>query len=147
MYLIVVGAEPEGIHLIHCAVKDSHQVALIEADAAKARQVLNNHDIKVFNGDMSNSDIWEEAKAREADAVVATASDDTVNLMTMMLAQKYGIKNLTTLVRHANHQALFEHLGIQILVDPAAVIAERLYDNIQSPNATNSDSEKSPKLS
>ncbi len=39
MYLIVVGAEPEGLHLIDFAIRDGYEVTLVEPDPDKARKV------------------------------------------------------------------------------------------------------------
>jgi trk system potassium uptake protein TrkA len=131
MYLIVVGAEPEGIHLIDFAVQDGHRVSLIEADEDKARTVLKEHDIQVFHGEISHEAILDEADAGDADAIAATTPDDAINLMAMMLGRQYGVKNLISIVRQTHHRSLFENLGVQILTNPAEIVAKQLYNLVQ----------------
>lgn len=135
MYLIVVGAEPEGIHLIDMAVKGGHQVSLVESDPSKARQVLKNHDIRVFNGSGSDEQILNEADASKADAIVATSQDDATNLMVMMLAREHGVENLISLVREPHHQKLFKQIGVNVLTDPASIIAQQLYQMFSNPES------------
>lgn len=127
MYLIIVGAGPEGSSLIDLAVEEGHEVALIEKDEKQARAVLQKHDIKVFQADIAASEILDEAKAHRADVLIATTSDDSVNLMAMFLGQEYGIKTLVSMVNQQAHQKMFKRLGVQVLVKPEVIIAKQLY--------------------
>ncbi|MEQ9671518.1 potassium channel family protein [Coleofasciculus sp. G2-EDA-02] len=127
MYLIVLGAGPEGASLIDLALKDGHEVALIEEDVERARTVLKNHDINVFQGDIAKESLLDEASADRADALIAATSDDSANLMAMFLGKEYEIKTLISMVNHSNHQSLFERLGVQVLTNPEMIIAKSLY--------------------
>lgn len=127
MYLIVVGAGVVGASLVDIALDAGHEVVLIEEDENQARSVLQQHDIKVFQADIATGGILDEADARRADALIATTSDDSANLMAMVLARDYGIKRLISMVNERQHQRLFERLGASILLDPEVIIAQRLY--------------------
>ena len=93
MYLIVLGAEPEGQRFVTIALEGSHEVTLIEADEDRARQVLKENKVRVLNGDIADEDILEEAEVDRADAVIATTYDDSKNLMAMAL-QKSTVSRL-----------------------------------------------------
>ncbi|WP_242072553.1 NAD-binding protein [Microcoleus sp. FACHB-68] len=41
MYLIIVGAGPEGSRLVELALKDGHRVSIIEKDEKRAQAVPN----------------------------------------------------------------------------------------------------------
>ncbi|MBE9129830.1 MULTISPECIES: potassium channel family protein [unclassified Coleofasciculus] len=127
MYLIILGAAPEGSSLIDLAIEDGHEVALIEKNEEQARAVLQKHDIKVFNADISDGEILEEANIQRADALIATTSDDSVNLMAMFLGKEYGINTLISMVNERTHQKMFERLGVKVLVNPELIIAKQLY--------------------
>lgn len=131
MYLIVVGAGPEGSSLIDLALQNGHEVVLIESDEERARIVLQKHDIKVFNADIAAGGILDEASAHRADALVATTSDDSANLMAMFLGKEYGIKTLVSMVNQGQHQSLFERLGVQVLINPEVIVAKHLYQLLQ----------------
>lgn len=135
MYFIVVGAEPEGCSLLELALKDGHEVALIEKDEKRAHKVLQKHSIQVFHADIASDDILDEADAKRADVLIATTKDDSANLMTMLLGKELGIKKLISMVNQSYHQPMFEHLGVQTLVNPEIIIAQYLYEFIdQSEN-------------
>lgn len=130
MYLIIVGAEPEGLHLIDFAINDGYEVILIEPDKEKARKVLKRHDIQVLNGSINEESILEEANAARADAIAATTLDDAVNLMAIMLGREYGIENRVAIVRHTQHEKLFERAGAKVLSNPAEVVAKQLHQMV-----------------
>ncbi|MFP4101552.1 potassium channel family protein [Coleofasciculus sp.] len=131
MYLIILGAGPEGASLIDLALKDGHEVALIEEDVERARRVLKSHDIKVFQGDIAKGTLLEEASADRADALIAATSDDSANLMAMFLGKEYEIKTLISMVNYSIHQSLFERLGVQVLTNPEMIVAKSLYRMMQ----------------
>lgn len=131
MYIIVVGAGPEGSSLIDLALKDGHEVALIESNEERARKVLQKHDIKIFQADIAEGGILEEAGADRADALFATTSDDSINLMTMFLGKEFGIKTLVSMVNQGLHKSLFKRIDVHVLVDPEVLIAKQLYQLLQ----------------
>lgn len=131
MYLIVVGAGPEGSSLIDLALKDRHEVVLIERNEERVRAVLQKHDIKVFHADIATGGILDEANANRADALIATMGDDSCNLMAMFLGKEYGIKTLVSMVNEGHHKSLFERLGVHVLVNPEVIIARHLYGFLQ----------------
>ncbi|MEL6855539.1 MAG: NAD-binding protein [Cyanobacteria bacterium J06607_13] len=128
MYLIVLGAEVEGRRLIDIAVEQGHEVTLIEKDEEKARLVLKAHSIRVLNGTIVDKDILKEATVNRAEAVIATTYDDAQNLMAMVLAKEYGIEQRISLLNQSSHAHIFEHLGIKVVNDPAAIIARQLFE-------------------
>lgn len=127
MYVIVVGAGLESRCLIDLLTQHGHEVALIEADREAARKVLECHDIAVFNADIGMGGVLDEAQASRADAMIATTSDDSRNLMAMFLGKENNIKTLISMVNEQEHQRLFERLGVQVLVNPETIIAKSLY--------------------
>ena len=127
MYLILIGAEPEGQRFLEKALEHNHEVTLIEEDEEKARQVLKENKIRVLRGDIADDGILEEAEVNRADAIVATTSDDSQNLMAMALAREYEVKMRISLINQKSHTKLFERLGANVVSDPASTIANQLY--------------------
>lgn len=133
MYIILVGSGPVGDGLLQMALQDGHDVAVIEAEQARAQQTLEAFDCTVIQADLAEGGILEEAKVDRADALIATTDDDAANLMAMFLGAEHGVKNLISVVNHARHQKLFERLGAHVLVDPERIIAQHLYGTLSQP--------------
>src|SRR5690625_4662325 len=94
MHIIIVGAQPVGEHLMKLAVESGHDVTLIEPEAAIAEQCSQNYDVQVLQARIDEEGILDEADASRAGALIATTSDDSVNLMAMVLGREYEIDNL-----------------------------------------------------
>jgi trk system potassium uptake protein TrkA len=106
MYLIIVGAGPEGSSLAELALKDGHKVAIIEKDEERAQAVLQKYNVQVFHANIAQGGILDEADADQADALIATTGDDSANLMTMFLGKERGIKKLISMINDRQHQAM-----------------------------------------
>ena len=130
MYLIIVGAGLVSQQLVAIATEQGHKVAVIEKQEKRAREIMQQFDVQVFHADISQANILEEAGAKNADGIIATTKDDTVNLMAMVLGKQYQVKHLITLLQEARHQSMFEKLGIQVLSDPERLIAQKLFSFI-----------------
>lgn len=132
MYLIIVGAGAVSKQLIAIAKEQGHKVAVIEKKIDRAREIMQEFDVRVFNADIAQGKVLEEAEVKRADAIIAATKDDSVNLMTMVLGKHYQVENLITLLQEADHRIMFEELGVTVLSDPEKLIAEKLYSFIDS---------------
>jgi len=130
MYLIVVGASAEGRRFIEIALEQNHEVALIEKDEASAREVLKESEIRAFVSNISDDEVLSEAEVDRADAVVAATHDDAQNLMAMVLAKEHKVKTCISLINQQSHASMFEKLGVQVISDPAGIVARQLYQYI-----------------
>ncbi len=133
MYLIIVGGGAVTKQLIAVAQEQGHKIAVIEKKAERAREIMQEFDVSIFQADIATGGILDEANVDRADAIIATTNDDSVNLMAMVLGKQHQVKNLITLLQEDKHQAMFEKLGVQVLSDPEKLIAQKLYSLIDLP--------------
>lgn len=111
MYLIVVGAGGIGSAIIDLAVRDRHNVAVIERDPKRAEAIIRRYDVLVFNADAASADVLREAGAERADALIATTHDDATNLMVIAAAGDLGVPTIVSVVNNPEHTDLFRRLG------------------------------------
>lgn len=133
MYIIVVGAGVVGTNLIEIAVKDKHNVAVIERDPKRAEQISRTYDVRVVQADAATAEAIKEAQAERAAALIATTRDDATNLMAIFLGKEERIPSLVSVVNNKGHLALFQELGATTMENPEEVVAERLYNSIRRP--------------
>ncbi|MEM7761064.1 MAG: NAD-binding protein [Cyanobacteria bacterium P01_A01_bin.40] len=132
MYLIVVGASSVSKQLISIIKEQGHKVAVIEKQEERARAVMQQFDVRVFHGDIAQGHILEEADVKNADGIIAATKDDAVNLMAMVLGKHYQVENLISLLQAAEHQTMFEKLGVQVLSNPEKIVAQKLFSLVNS---------------
>lgn len=132
MYLIIVGASAVSKQLISIIQDQGHRVAVIERQEERAREIMQQFDIRVFHADIAKANILEEADVQNADAIIAATKDDSVNLMAMVLGKHHEVEHLITLLQEAEHSTIFENLGVQVLSDPEKIVAQKLFELIDS---------------
>lgn len=130
MYIIIIGAGAVTKQLITIAKDRGDRVAVIEKETEPARDIMQKFDVQVFHADISKANILQEAEVNNADAIIATTRDDSVNLMAMILGKQHQVPHLITLLQEEEHQAMFEKLGIKVLSDPEKLIAQKLHSFI-----------------
>ncbi|HHE48570.1 MAG TPA: TrkA family potassium uptake protein [Candidatus Acetothermia bacterium] len=133
MYMIVVGAGGIGNALVEIALRDRHNVAVIERDPRKAEAISRKFDALILNADAASVDVLREAGAERADALIATTSDDATNLMVIVLGGDLGIPSLVSVVNNREHTELFRRLGANVMENPEVIVAEYLYNAVHRP--------------
>ena len=133
VYIIVVGAGAIGTNLIEIAVRDHHNVAVIERNPKRAEEISRDYDVLVVQADAASAEALHEARAERADALITTTRDDATNLMAIFLGKEQGIPSLVSVVNHKEHLALFQELGATTMENPEEIVAEYLYNSIKRP--------------
>jgi len=133
MFIIVVGAGSIGSSLIDIATKEKNNVVVIETNEARAKEISNKYDITVLNGNATLVETVREAGSERADALIATTSDDAVNLMVVSIAERLKIPSIVSVVNDKDHAEFFRRLGINVLENPEDVVANHLYTAVKRP--------------
>ena len=133
MYMIIVGAGSIGASLIEIAVKEKNNVVVIDADSDRAREISNKYDITVLNGDATSAETLREAGSDRADALIATTSDDAVNLMVVSIAEGLDVQSIVSVVNDKEHAEFFRKLGANVMENPEEVVANHLYNAVKRP--------------
>jgi trk system potassium uptake protein TrkA len=133
MYMVIVGAGSIGTSLIDIAVKEKNNVVVIEANPDRAKDVSSKYDITVLNGNATSAETLREAGSERADALIATTSDDAVNLMVVSIAEGLKIPSIVSVVNDKEHAEFFRKLGANVMENPEDVVANHLYNAVKRP--------------
>src|SRR2546422_11752940 len=93
MRTLIVGAGRIGMHLIgYLSSSDENQLAVMEKEGERCKDVANKYDAIILNEDGSKLDILKKPSASQADLLLVASVDDRVNLATSRSAKKeFGI--------------------------------------------------------
>ena len=134
MYLIVVGLGGIGRSLAGLAAEEGHSVVVIDRDEDKCADILEEYDLLAVSGNATDKNTLEDAGIDRADALVATTSDDALNLMACWLAKKYEVKTLVAIVNQKEHADLFKEVGVRISENPDEIVARSLFFWSENPD-------------
>ena len=132
--VIIVGGGNIGFNLAS-AVEKSHPhvaVKLIEVNKERAEIVAQSLERAiVIHGDALDAEILEEAGAATAEAIIAISNDDEVNILTSLLAKRYGCQRAVTLINKASYGPLVGTLGIDTVVSPRAITVSTILQHVR----------------
>jgi len=132
--MILVGGGNIGLNLAQ-EIERKHpgvSLKLIEVDKQRAELVAQTLEKSVvIHGDALDSDILEEASAGSAETVIAVSNDDEVNILTSLLAKRYGCQRAVTLINKATYGPLVGTLGIDTVVSPRAITVSTILQHVR----------------
>ena len=103
----------------------------LDKDAASAAAHALPSQVTVLNGDALAAEILEEASVAEADTFVALTDDDEVNVLSALLAKRYGAAHTVSLVNVANFVPLISNLGIDSVINPPAITVSSILSHVR----------------
>jgi trk system potassium uptake protein len=97
--------------------------------AAEVASVLNS--TVVLHGDVLDPEILEEASVEATDTIVAITDDDETNILSSMLAKRYGAKRAISLLNKSIYEPLITTLGIDVVVSPRNITVSSILQHVR----------------
>jgi len=132
--VIIVGGGNIGLNLATAVERNHPHVALklIEIDKQRAQLVAQTLErTVVIHGDALDTDILDEAGTSMAETVVAVSNDDEVNILSSLLAKRFGCHRAVTLVNKASYGPLMGNLGIDTVVSPRTITVSTILQHVR----------------
>jgi len=130
----VVGGGNIGLSLAKM-VEENHRhvrLNLIEIDKKRAELVAQTLErTVVIHGDALDTDILEEANVGRAETVIAVSNDDEVNILTSLLAKRFGCERAVTLINKISYAPLVDSLGIDTVVSPRVITVSTILQHVR----------------
>ena len=97
------------------------RVRIIERDKKRAENAAERLSRTVIlNGDAMDAEIQEEAGVAKAEMVISLTNNDSVNILSAVLASKLGARTTISLINELSMQEMQSELGIDMIIDPRA---------------------------
>lgn len=130
MHIIIIGAGEVGGYLARILVEEGHEIAIVELDDARARELDASLDALVIAGSGVSRAALLRAGLATADLVMAVTAVDEVNLIACMIAGKHGRAGVRTVARARRLDYLAsdgplgaDELGIDLVIGPERAVA------------------------
>lgn len=137
----MVGAGEVGSYVAELLTRHGNDVAVIETDRQRLRDVEDRLDVLVVEGSGTHPHVLEQAGLHKASLFVAVTSNDEVNLISALLARQAGVSRTVVRIeaeslRGRDAHALREAIGADLVIDPDAETAAEILDLLEAPGAT-----------
>jgi trk system potassium uptake protein len=128
LYIIIIGAGHVGFNLAKQLSYEKHDVIIIESTSDRFSRASEALDAQAFHGSGTDYKLLEKAGIKNADVIVSVTDNDEVNILSALMAKKYGVKK--TIARVKNGDFLDsdcpvnpQELGIDLIIHPESEAA------------------------
>lgn len=133
-HLIIVGGGNIGLYLA-TNLEEQHrglQVKLIEIDRKRADHAAQalSHTV-VIHGDALDVEVLTEANVKATETIIAVSNDDEVNILSSLLAKRFGCQRSITLINKMTYAPLLGTLGIDAVVSPRAITVSTILQHVR----------------
>ena len=130
--ILVTGLGGVGYYLAKRLVHEGYAITVIESESNMVRHADGDLDARLIHGNAMSIDCWREAGATKMDYLIAVTDNDAVNMMTCLIADRFGIPRKIARVRSTEFggkDSLMsaEDLKIDLIIHPEELAAQEIY--------------------
>ncbi len=142
--IIIVGGGKVGITLAESLRAENHDIAIVDPNSRLIDFVSTEYDIMGILGSGVCCEDLKAAGADKADLLIATSSEDELNILSCVIANRMGTKRCIARVRDPNLMGqlpfMRDKLGLSAMVNPELYAAGEISRIIRMPSAIRVDS-------
>jgi len=144
MNIIIIGGGKVGITLAESLRSENHNISLIDPDSSLIDYISTEYDILGIVGSGVCCEDLTAAGADKADLLIATSSEDEINILSCIVAGELGTKQCIARVRDPKLTVQFpflrDKLGLSSMVNPEFYAASEISRIVRMPSAIKVDS-------
>ena len=143
MKIIVLGAGKVGKTLIKHMSNEDHDIIVVDQNATKVEEVVNQYDVIGVVGNGGSYDILMEAGAEDANLIICVTASDELNILAGLVAKKMGTRHTIARVRNPDYSSqrdfMRNQLGFSMIVNPELEAASEIRRVLSFPSAVKLD--------
>jgi len=132
--LLIFGGGNIGLFLAQEIEREHHWVRtkIIEYSRERAESIAGRLEKTiVLQGNVLDSELLEEAGVATTETVVAVTNDDETNILSSLLAKRYGCQRAITLINKGTYESLINSLEIDVTVSPRNITVSTILQHIR----------------
>ncbi len=129
--ILILGLGGVGYYLAKRLVHEGYGITAIESDSGLVRRADGELDARVIHGNAMSIECWREADAEKMDYLIAVTNNDAVNMLSSMIADRFGIKRKIARVRSlefGDKDSILnaKDLKIDLIIHPEELVAQEI---------------------
>lgn len=129
--ILILGLGGVGTYLAKRLVHEGYAVTAIEPDGRLIRHTDGQLDARLIQGSAMSIACWREANAQNTDVLIAVTDNDAVNMLSAMIADRFGIPLKIARVRSMdfdNKDSVLnaDDLKIDLIIHPEELAAQEI---------------------
>ena len=128
---LILGIGGVGMHIAQRLVHEGYPVTVIESDAELIAKASESLDARLIYGNAMQLSSWSEAQAKEMEMMIATTNDDSINMMSSLIADRFGIGRKIVRARSIDlvdgSILSQDDFKIDLIVHPEELLAQEIF--------------------
>lgn len=141
MNIIIAGDGEVGVHLAQSLTELDHNITVVDPHSELLKRLESETDLLTITGDSTSPQVLKEANVADCDLFLSVLHDESINLMTCILAKKLKAKRTVARITNAEllapkHREMFRDLGVDEMVCPERIAAKEITNLLNNTVAT-----------
>lgn len=141
MNIIIAGDGEVGFHLAKSLTELDHSITVVDPHSELLQRLESETDLLTIAGDSTSPQVLKDADVANCDLFLSVLHDESINLITCILAKKLKAKRTVARITNAellqpNHRDMFRDLGVDELVCPERIAAKEITNLLNHTVAT-----------
>jgi trk system potassium uptake protein TrkA len=133
MYILIGGAGMMGLRLAQKLLDLGHTVAVIDTDSVACQYAREKIGVMAFEGSAVSTTVLLEAGIRKANAIVATLSNDALNLSLVTLSKHYGVPQIVVRMSERDFAQPYRIAGASHVISTTDLAVSTMASAIEFP--------------
>ena len=127
--VMILGGTPIGEMVARALASQISAVKIIEKDKDRCIALTERlpDSVMIINGDGSDSDFLYEEGIRDYDAFIALTGSDESNVLSCVVAKKFGVPRTVAEVENIEYIRLAEEMGVDTVINKKLITAGRIF--------------------
>ena len=141
MNIIIAGDGEVGVHLAKSLTELDYNITVVDPHSELLKRLESETDLMTITGDSTSPQVLIDANVADCDLFLSVLHDESVNLVTCILAKKLKAKKTVARISNAElltpkHREMFRELGVDELVCPERIAAREITNLLNNSVAT-----------
>ncbi|MBC8287523.1 MAG: Trk system potassium transporter TrkA [Nitrospinae bacterium] len=130
--IIIYGATSTSTQLAMILEENMRDVCIIEPSREKAHRAADQLErTVVLHGSGTDMDLFNEINMKDADFFLALSHDDENNILSALLAKKYGAKRALVITHDPEYLPILDSIGMDITINPRLITVSAILKHLR----------------
>lgn len=131
MNIIIAGDGEVGVHLAQSLTELDHNITVVDPHSELLKRLESETDLLTITGDSTSPQVLKDANVADCDLFLSVLHEESINLVTCILAKKLKAKKTVARITNAEllapkHREMFRELGVDEMVCPERIAAKEI---------------------
>ena len=141
MNIIIAGDGEVGFYLAKSLTDLNHNITVVDPDQEQLKRLEKESDLLTIAGSSTSPRVLTEANVGDCDLFLAVLHEESLNLMSCVLAKRLKAKRTVARITNAEllspkHRDMFRELGVDEMVCPERIAAKEITNLLNNSVAT-----------